>query len=49
MNTLFLTTTNRFLDNTGTWRYENVSWPVYEEKDYRTYSVKDVIMYFYQI
>ena len=42
MNTLFLTTTKRFLDNTGVWRYENVSWPVYKEKDYRTYSVKDV-------
>lgn len=42
MSTLFLTTTKRFLDNTGVWRYENVSWPVYEEKDYRTYSVKDV-------
>lgn len=42
MKTIFLTTTKRFLDNLGVWRYENVSWPVYEEKDHRTYSVKDV-------
>lgn len=39
---LFLTVINRYQDNLGIWRYENVSWPVYKEKDYRTYSVKDV-------
>jgi len=40
---IFLTVTERFLDNNGIWRYEYVSWPVFRTVEgIPTYYVKDI-------
>ena len=38
----YLTTIERFLDNLGVWRYENVSWVIYRQENMENYLVKDI-------